>query len=104
MLNRGSLKRSLDKADTEQASSDIAGEHDAERCRVTHGDQGNGMIQASSARQIRDPSEDWLACLGWVQSGDVQTAEVCCLHLAAATRGLRCWCGSAPYAIVKVLD
>ena len=51
------LQRSLDKGDTEQAGCDVAGEHDAERCRVAHGDQGNGMIQANSIRQIRDPSE-----------------------------------------------
>jgi hypothetical protein len=60
------------------------------------------MIQATTTRQIRDPSEGWLACIGWVQSGDVQTAEACCLYLAAATRGLCCWCGSAPYAVFKV--
>jgi hypothetical protein len=57
VLNRWTLERSLDKGDTEQAGCDVAGEHDAKRCRVAHGDQGDGMIQANSIRQIRDPSE-----------------------------------------------
>jgi len=62
------------------------------------------MIQATTPRQIRDPSEGWLACLGWVQSGDVQTAEVCCRRLQLQPWGLCCWCGSAPYVVVKVLN
>ena len=62
------------------------------------------MIQASAVRQIRDPSKGWLVCLGWVQSGNVQTVEICCCCLQLATRGLRCWCGSAPVSIVEVLD
>ncbi len=62
------------------------------------------MIQATTPGRSETRLEGWLACIGWVQSGDVQTAEACCLYLAAATRGLCCWCGSAPYAIVKVLD
>ena len=62
------------------------------------------MIQTSTDRQIKDPSDGWLVCLGWVQSGDRQTACVCCLHLAAVARELCCWCGSAPSAVVKVLN